>query len=65
MDGTSMACPAVTGVVARVLAGHRRLRSRPRSPERAAAVLAELARRAAPLGFPRTHEGVGLARWTR
>ena len=32
MDGTSMACPAVTGVVARVLAGHRRLRSRPAAP---------------------------------
>ena len=62
LDGTSMACPAVAGVVARVLSGSRALRSRPRSPERAAIVLAELRRRARPLGFPSALEGHGLAR---
>jgi subtilisin len=62
LDGTSMACPAATGVVARVLSGSRSLRSRPRSQERAALVLTELRRRARPLGFPSELEGHGLAR---
>jgi len=62
LDGTSMAAPVVTGVVARVLASSRSLRHRPRSPERAAALLAELRRRARSLGFPPDLEGHGLAR---
>ena len=62
LDGTSMACPAVTGTIARILSGSRRLRSQPRSPERAAAVLARLRRRARSLGFPSSLEGDGLAR---
>jgi subtilisin len=62
LDGTSMACPAIAGVAARILSGSRRLRSQPRSPERAAAVLAALHRRARSLGFPTSLEGDGLAR---
>ena len=62
LDGTSMACPAVTGTIARILGGSRRLRSQPRGPERAAAVLARLRRRARSLGFPSSLEGDGLAR---
>jgi subtilisin family serine protease len=62
LDGTSMACPAVTGTIARILGGSRRLRSQPRGPERAAAVLARLRRRARSLGFPSWLEGDGLAR---
>jgi subtilisin len=62
LDGTSMACPAVTGTIARILSGSRRLRSQPRSPERAAVVLARLRRRARSLGFPSSLEGDGLAR---
>jgi subtilisin len=62
LDGTSMACPAVTGTIARILSGSRRLRSQPRGPERAAVVLARLHRRARSLGFPSSLEGDGLAR---
>jgi subtilisin len=62
LDGTSMACPAVSAVVARILSGSRRLRSQPRSPERAAGLLSELRRRARSLGFPASLEGEGLAR---
>ena len=62
LDGTSMACPFVTGIVARTLGGSRRLRALPRSPERAARLLAALHRRARSLGFPSTLEGDGLAR---
>jgi subtilisin len=62
LDGTSMACAAVTGVLARVLSGSRRLHSRARGPERAAALLSEARRRARSLGFPRSLEGDGLAR---
>jgi subtilisin len=62
LDGTSMACPAVTGTIARMLSGSRRLRSQPRGPERAATVLARLHRRARSLGFPSSLEGDGLAR---
>jgi subtilisin len=62
LDGTSMACPAVTGTIARILSESRRLRSQPRGPERAAAILARLRRRARSLGFPSSLEGDGLAR---
>jgi subtilisin len=62
LDGTSMACPAVTGTIARILSGSRRLRSQPRGPERTAAILARLRRRARSLGFPSSLEGDGLAR---
>jgi subtilisin len=61
LDGTSMACPFVTGILARTLSS-RRLRSLPRSPERAARLLAVLHRRARSLGFPSSLEGDGLAR---
>jgi subtilisin len=62
LDGTSMACPFVTGILARTLSGNRRLRALPRSPERAARLLALLHRRARSLGFPTSLEGDGLAR---
>jgi subtilisin len=62
LDGTSMACPFVTGILARTLSSSRRLRALPRSPERAARLLAVLHRRARSLGFPPSLEGDGLAR---
>jgi subtilisin family serine protease len=62
LDGTSMACPAVTGIVARILAGSRPLRGRSRGPDRAGVLLGELHRRARSLGFPAALEGHGLAR---
>ena len=62
LDGTSMACPFVTGILARILSGNRRFRTQRRSPERAAALLAVLHRRARSLGFPSALEGDGLAR---
>jgi subtilisin len=61
LDGTSMGCAAATGVIAKVLSSNRRLRNRPRGPERAAALMTEIRRRARPLGFPSSHEGDGLA----
>jgi subtilisin len=62
LDGTSMACPFVTGILARILSSSRRLRGHGRTPERAASLLAALHHRARTLGFPLTLEGDGLAR---
>ena len=60
LDGTSMACPAVTGTIARIPSGSRRLRSQPRSPEAAAARQAAPASPVARLSS--SLEGDGLAR---
>lgn len=62
MDGTSMACPAVTGVVARLLAAESGILNMPRNDMRAAAI-AQLAIQAARTrGFAPRFEGHGLVR---
>jgi subtilisin len=60
MDGTSMACPAVTGVVARLLAAQSTILSMARNDTRSAAI-AQLALQAARTrGFAAQFEGHGL-----
>lgn len=61
MDGTSMAAPVVTGLIARRLA-QPPWRGQPRSPERAAAVLAQVAEDVDDLGFPADVQGLGAPR---
>jgi subtilisin len=60
MDGTSMACPAVTGAVARLLGNQSAILSMARTDARSAAI-AQLAIQAAKSrGFPAEFEGHGL-----
>jgi subtilisin len=60
MDGTSMACPAVTGLVARLLAAQSAILNMARNDARAAAI-AQLALQAArSRGFAAQFEGHGL-----
>ena len=60
MDGTSMACPAVTGIVARLLAAQSAILNLARNDARAAAI-AQLALQAArSRGFAAQFEGHGL-----
>ncbi|HEX4612028.1 MAG TPA: S8 family serine peptidase, partial [Urbifossiella sp.] len=60
MSGTSMACPAVTGVTARLLANAPAVLNMPRDANRANAIKALLFAQAKPLGFGITNEGKGL-----
>ena len=60
MSGTSMACPAVTGIAARLLARNQELLTMDRGPERSAR-LAQLVRGTAmSLGFSAELQGAGL-----
>jgi subtilisin len=59
LDGTSQAAPVVSGLAARVLV-ESGLHKHNRTVARAAAVIAELKRRADRLGFPDDLEGEGL-----
>jgi len=60
MSGTSMACPAVTGRAAFILAGRPDLLSLPRGEERSSAMAHALLQSAAPLGFGPLFEGQGM-----
>ena len=60
MDGTSMACPAMTGAGARLLAECAGIRSMPRDRGRADAIADLLLQAARPLGFGASFEGRGL-----
>lgn len=59
MDGTSMACPAVTAVAARLLADRAHVRHMPRGRARADALAALLFAAARPIGFGPGFEGRG------
>lgn len=60
MSGTSMACPAVTGVTARLLSNSPAVLSMPRDSNRADAIKALLFSHAKSLGFGVLFEGKGL-----
>ena len=60
MSGTSMACPAVTGVLARLLANSPAVLSMPRNASRADAIKTLLFAHAQSLGLGITNEGKGL-----
>lgn len=62
MDGTSMACPVATGVLARRLAATPAVRRLPRDAARSEAILALARTNAQDVGLPRDMQGDGLAR---
>lgn len=59
MDGTSMACPAVTGAVARLLSADAAVRGMPRDQQRSDAILKMAFAAAQSLGFGPQYEGNG------
>jgi len=59
MDGTSMACPAVTGMIARVLSANAAVRAMPRDQARSDAILQLAFKAALSLGFGPQYEGSG------
>jgi subtilisin family serine protease len=59
MDGTSMACPAVTGAVAKLLSANAAVLSQARDQNRSDAMLQVILNAARTLGFPGTLEGKG------
>jgi subtilisin len=62
MSGTSMACPAVTGAAARVVAAHPELLAMARGRERSDAMARALLSAATLLGFGAVNEGQGMPR---
>jgi len=60
MDGTSMACPAVTGVAAKLLATQPQILAMPRDSARSDAMAQFLMQAAKTLGLGATFEGRGL-----
>ncbi len=61
MDGTSMACPAVTGVLARLLSRTTAVRDMARNPERSDAIVGLAFKHTKNLGMGPTFQGTGLA----
>ncbi|MBX3622518.1 MAG: S8 family serine peptidase [Rhizobacter sp.] len=61
MDGTSMACPAVTGALARRLAADAAVRGMPRDGDRADAIVRLALLAARDMGLPPLSQGAGLA----
>jgi subtilisin len=62
MSGTSMACPAITGMAARLLARDARLLRASRDAARSDELISRLLLSATSLGFPMELEGRGLPR---
>lgn len=60
MDGTSMACPAVTGFAARLLSGKQDILDMPRDPNRSKAMAQALLQAAKTLGFEPQFQGQGM-----
>lgn len=60
MDGTSMACPAITGSLARLLARQTRILNMERDQKRSDAIIHLALKTAEELGFGATFEGAGL-----
>ncbi len=61
MDGTSMACPAVTGALARRLAGDAQTLALPRDGERSDAIMRLALQAARDMDLPPFAQGAGLA----
>lgn len=62
MSGTSMACPAITGAMARMLAAHPHLMGMERSRPRSNLMMQRFFGQAQSLGFGALYEGLGLLR---
>ncbi len=62
MSGTSMACPAITGAAARLLAGEPAILGMARTQARAEAMIRHLAGQAEAMGFGSIYEGIGRYR---
>ena len=60
MDGTSMACPAVTGAISRLLASHPEVLSMPRDQSRSDSMVKLILTTAQARGFGPYYEGRGL-----
>ncbi|MBB5638166.1 subtilisin [Pedobacter cryoconitis] len=60
MDGTSMACPAATGMAARILAGNPELLNLPRNQTRADEIVKYLSVNIKSMGFGNLYEGKGM-----
>lgn len=62
MNGTSMACPAVTGFAAKLLSQNTAVLQLPRNQGRSDAIVQLILAAAKPLGFGLKYEGAGLPR---
>ncbi len=60
MDGTSMACPAVSGLFARLLSRESAILEREKDQQRSDDIIKLAFSHAKPIGFGRQYEGVGL-----
>ena len=60
MSGTSMACPAVTGIAAAVLGRNAAVLAMPRDRDRSIAIQGLMNQAAKSLGFGKDYEGLGL-----
>lgn len=60
MSGTSMACPAATGVAARILAQAHAVLAMPRDAQRSEAMAKLLAQHAEDMGFTALYQGEGM-----